>query len=311
MLNKNHISNKIKLAYFIGVGGIGMSALARYYNSIGVKTLGYDKTPSSITESLISEGIEIHFEDDINLVLNKLNVLKKEEVIVVYTPAVPSSHSEFQWFKANNYKIYKRAEVLGLITNEFKTSAVAGTHGKTSVSTIIAHIFKYTNQQFNAFLGGISKNYNSNLILSSKPDKAIFAVTEADEFDRSFLQLFPWSAVITSVDEDHLDIYEDIHDLRKTFSKFTGQIHKDGFLVIKKGVEIDKSNFPKNVYTYSLNDEADFYAKNIVNEANRSIFDVVTPKGIIESVEINIPGNLNVENVVAATAIAVLHEINV
>lgn len=308
----NKLKENIKVAYFIGIGGIGMSALARYYNSIGVLTCGYDKTPSNITDSLIKEGIKIHFEDDVNLIDGEIKALPKDEVIVVYTPAVPNSLSEFQWFKVNSYKIYKRAEVLGLITNPFKTSAVAGTHGKTSVSTIITHIFKYSNLKFNAFLGGISKNYNSNLILSSKPNKAIYAVTEADEFDRSFLQLNPFSAVVTSIDEDHLDIYEDINDLRRTFSKFVNQINKEGYLVIKHGVEINNSNCPKNTLTYSLNNnKSDFYAKSIVNEVNKSVFDIVTPNGIIENVEISIPGNLNVENVVAATAIAVLHKIKI
>jgi len=309
MLSKN-ISNNIKATYFIGVGGIGMSALARYFNSIGVFTCGYDKTPSKITDNLITEGVKIHFKDDVNLIDKNIKALPKDEVIVVYTPAVPTHHSEFQWFNSNNYKVYKRAEVLGLITNPFKTVAVAGTHGKTSVSTIIAHIFKNTNQKFNAFLGGISKNYNSNLILNTEPDNVIYAVTEADEFDRSFLQLFPWSAVVTSVDEDHLDIYEDINDLKRTFGQFTNQINKEGLLIIKKGVDLEKENFPKNTYTYSLNDEADFYATNIVNDANKSTFDIITPKGKVNNVVINIPGNLNVENVVAAYAIATLQGIN-
>ncbi len=310
MQTKNNISKNTKLAYFIGIGGIGMSALARYYNSIGVKTYGYDKTPSKITNNLENEGIKIHFEDDITFIKAQLNKLEKEEVIIVYTPAIPNKHSELQWFIKNKYNILKRAKVLGLITNNFKTSAVAGTHGKTSVSTIIAHIFKYTNQDFNAFLGGISKNYNSNLILNSKPSKAVYAVTEADEYDRSFLQLFPHSAVITSIDEDHLDIYKDINDLKATFGEFANQINKDGFLVIKKGVEIKETNLPKNTYTYALKEKADFYAQNITNTANKSTFDVVTPKEIIKNVEINIPGNLNVENVVAATAIATLHNID-
>ena len=310
MQTQNNISQNIKLAYFIGIGGIGMSALGRYYNSIGTKTYGYDKTPSEITQNLENEGIKIHFEDDIAFIKAQLNKFNKEEIIVVYTPAIPDNHSELQWFRENKYTIFKRAEVLGLITNKFKTSAVAGTHGKTSVSTIIAHIFKYTNQNFNAFLGGISKNYNSNLILNSEPSKAEYAVTEADEYDRSFLQLFPYSAVITSIDEDHLDIYKDINDLKTTFGKFASQINKDGFLVIKEGVKIEKSNLPKNTYTYSLNKKADFYAQNIINTANKSTFDIVTPKQILKNVEINIPGNLNVENVVAATAIATLHNID-
>lgn len=306
----NNILKNLKAVYFIGIGGIGMSALARYFNNIGVLTFGYDKTPSKITDNLKNEGIDIHFEENINLIDARTKGFSKENVIVVFTPAVPENHSELQWFKNNDYKIFKRAEILGLITNVFKTVAIAGTHGKTSVSTIIAHIFKSAKVNFNGFLGGISKNYNSNLILSNKPDEAKYAVTEADEFDRSFLHLYPWSAVITSVDEDHLDIYEDINDLKQTFGRFAGQIHKDGFLIIKKGVELNKANFPKNTFSYSLNDAADFYAVDIKNDAKKSAFNIVTPKGIIEDVIINIPGNLNVENVVAATAIAQVHGIS-
>ena len=307
MLNKTNILAKIKAVYFAGIGGIGMSALARYFNSIGIETFGYDKTETERTNNLISEGIKIHFEDDIKLISEKIKTLPKEEVLIIYTPAIPSSHKELQWFINEQYTVYKRAEVLGIITNAYKTVAVAGTHAKTSVSTIIAHIFKSANVNFNAFLGGISKNYNSNLILSENYKDAKYAVTEADEFDRSFLHLFPFSSIITSIDEDHLDIYEDLNDLKKTFGKFAGQINKNGFLVIKKGVELDKSNFPKNVFTYSFNEKADFYASNIKNEASKSVFDIITPNGLIENVIINIPGSLNVENVVAATAIALLH----
>ncbi len=310
MSNKsNNILKNLKAVYFIGIGGIGMSALARYFNNTGILTSGYDKTPSKITNNLINEGINIHFEDNIDLIDIKIRSFSKEELIVVYTPAVPKNHSELQWFKNEQYNIYKRAEILGLITNAYKTAAVAGTHGKTSVSTIIAHVFKSSSVNFNGFLGGISKNYNSNLILSDNPDEVKFAVTEADEFDRSFLHLYPWSAVITSVDEDHLDIYEDINDLKRTFGKFTDQIHKDGYLIIKKGVDLDKAKFPKHTFTYSFDEEADYYATDIINEANKSTFNIVTPKGTIENIIINIPGNLNVENVVAATAIAQVHGI--
>lgn len=303
------ILKTIKATYFIGIGGIGMSALARYFNEIGIHTEGYDKTQSKITENLVSEGVNIHFDDDINSISTKIKALNKEEVLVVYTPAVPESHKELNWFKAEEYNIYKRSEILGLITNQYKTVAVAGTHGKTSVSTIIAHIFEHADMKFNAFLGGISKNYNSNLILNEKPDEAEYAVTEADEFDRSFLQLYPWCGLITSVDEDHLDIYEDLNDLKETFAKFTGQIHKCGNLIIKQGVEIDKSDFPVNTFSYALNQKADYYAENIKTDANRSTFDVVTPDKNIENITIHIPGNLNVENVVAATAVAHIHKI--
>jgi len=303
------ILKTIKATYFIGIGGIGMSALARYFNKTGVLTEGYDKTPSKLIEELIKEGINIHFEDNIDKVNTEIKEFNKEEVLVIYTPAIPASHKELNWFKNNQYKIYKRSEILGLITKQYKTVAVAGTHGKTSVSTIIAHIFKHANMKFNAFLGGISNNYNSNLIIDAKPDEAEFAVTEADEFDRSFLCLNPWCGVITSVDEDHLDIYKDLKDLKETFAKFTKQIHKCGYLLIKKGVDIEKTDFPVNTYTYSLNEEADYFAQNIKTDANKSSFNVVTPNKTINNVVIHIPGNLNVENVVAATAVANIHNI--
>lgn len=309
MQSKNNILNNIKATYFIGIGGIGMSALARYFNNIGIPTFGYDKTKSKITQNLILEGIDIHFEDNPSLINNKIIQAKKDEILIVFTPAIPKNHKELQWFKNENYKIYKRSEILGKITNPYKTTAVAGTHGKTSVSTIIAHIFKTSGIRFNAFLGGISKNYESNLILYSNTKEAEFAVTEADEFDRSFLQLFPWCGIITSIDEDHLDIYEDLNDLKKTFSKFSGQINKCGHLIIKKNIEIDKTNFPYNTYTYSFNEKADFYPEKIITDAEKSTFNIVTPEKTIKNITIQIPGNLNIENVVAATAAACVHNI--
>ncbi len=309
MQSKIKILKNIKATFFIGIGGIGMSALARYFNNIGIPTYGYDRTESEITKSLISEGIKIHYDDNVNSINKEIKNLPKNQILVVYTPAVPNSHTEFQWFENNKYTIYKRSEILGLITNKYKTTAVAGTHGKTSVSTIITHIFKYAEINFNAFLGGISKNYETNLILSSKPEQAEFAITEADEFDRSFLQLYPWCGIITSIDEDHLDIYEDLEDLKRTFEKFASQINKCGYLIIKKNIEIEKSNFPFHTFSYSFNEKADYYAKNIKTNANYSKFDIVTPKETIENIIINIPGNLNIENVVAAVAAADIHNI--
>ena len=307
---KKDISANIKATYFIGIGGIGMSALARFFNKSGILTEGYDKTSSAITEELIKEGISIHFEDNFELISSRIKRLEKEDVLIVYTPAVPSDHQELNRFKSEGYKIYKRSEILGDITNRYKSIAVAGTHGKTSVSTIIAHIFKYADLNFNGFLGGISKNFNSNLILSNDPNNAEYAVTEADEYDRSFLRLFPYSAVVTAIDEDHLDIYKDIDDLRNTFEKFISQINRAGNLVIKKGLNIDKKCIPENTYTYSFDKEADYYALNINTDAKLSRFDIKTPTGIIKDVEIYIPGDLNIENVVAASAIAKLHGID-
>ncbi len=304
MQTNYQFSEHIKAAYFIGIGGIGMSALARYFNHAGVFTAGYDKTSSSVTESLTSEGISVHYVDEILLINSEILNLPKDEVIVVYTPAVPKSHKELNWFLNNNYSVYKRAEVLGGITNLYKTIAVAGTHGKTSISTIISHIFKTANENFNAFLGGISKNYNSNLILNSSSDSEPFAVTEADEFDRSFLRLNPWMAVITSVDEDHLDIYKNLADIIETFEHFIGQIDKKGYLIIKQSLQLNSNCYPQNVYTYAFNQKADFYADNIKTFEDKSVFDIITPGVKLSDIEINIPGNLNIENVVAASAVA-------
>lgn len=302
--------NKIKATYFIGIGGIGMSAVARYFNNTGILTGGYDKTSSLITENLSEEGIDIHFEDDINLIPENILELDKDNIIIIYTPAVPIDHTELRYFKNKGYRVYKRSEILGEITNKYKTTAVAGTHGKTSVSTLIAHIFKCAGLNFNAFLGGISKNYSSNLILSENPEEAEFAVTEADEFDRSFLRLNPSSAVVTSIDEDHLDIYKDIHDLRNTFEKFISQTKKSGNLLFKKGLELNKDCFPNNVFTYSLKKGCDFYPENICTDANSSKFELITPTGNIKDLEIKIPGDMNIENAVAAAAIAKIHKIN-
>jgi UDP-N-acetylmuramate--alanine ligase len=304
MQTNYQFSEHIKAAYFIGIGGIGMSALARYFNHAGVFTAGYDKTSSSVTESLTSEGISVHYVDEILLINSEILNLPKDEVIVVYTPAVPKSHKELNWFLNNNYSVYKRAEVLGGITNLYKTIAVAGTHGKTSISAIISHIFKTANENFNAFLGGISKNYNSNLILNSSSDSEPFAVTEADEFDRSFLRLNPWMAVITSVDEDHLDIYKNLADIIETFEHFIGQIDKKGYLIIKQSLQLNSNCYPQNVYTYAFNQKADFYADNIKTFEDKSVFDIITPGVKLSDIEINIPGNLNIENVVAASAVA-------
>lgn len=302
--------NTVKAAYFIGIGGIGMSALARYFHSLGKITAGYDKTPSSITDQLQKNGINIHFDESVNSIPQSILALDKEELIIIYTPAVPSSHIELSYFRNKAYKVYKRSELLGLITDNYKTIAVAGTHGKTSVSTIIAHICKQAGLNMNAFLGGISKNYKSNLILSNDVQNAEYAVTEADEFDRSFLKLHPYTAVITAIDEDHLDIYDGIKDIIQTFEEFTDQINKSGNLLIKKGLELNNTKFPNNVYTYSLNEKADYYPVNIQTKSFSSKFDLITPKTKIKNLEIQIPGDVNIENSVAAAAVAHIHKIH-
>jgi UDP-N-acetylmuramate--alanine ligase len=259
---------------------------------------------------LIKEGINIHFEDNIELIGRDLLSYEKDEILIIYTPAVPEEHSELIYFKEKAYTVLKRSELLGLIANNFTCIAVAGTHGKTSVSTIIAHIFKYADVDFNGFLGGISKNYDSNLILSPDPEQAEYSITEADEFDRSFLNLYPYTAVVTSIDPDHLDIYEDIRDLKRTFEQFIDQIDKNGNLIIKKGLKVSKSFMPNNVHTYSFDEEADFYAVNIETDHRDSKFEIVTPMGTIKDIEINIPGDVNVENVVAAAAVSKIHGID-
>ncbi|NOZ34110.1 MAG: UDP-N-acetylmuramate--L-alanine ligase [Chlorobi bacterium] len=308
-MNKD-ILNTIKAVYFIGAGGIGMSAIAEFFLKAGIYTAGYDKTPSRITDNLIKEGAGIHFNDDINLIPGKIIDISKEDVLIIYTPAIPESHTELNYFFTNNYTVLKRSEILRIITSQSKVLAVAGTHGKTSVSTIIAHIFKSAEKDVNAFLGGISKNYNSNLILSTNPKNAEFSVAEADEFDRSFLKLFPKTAVITSIDEDHLDIYKDLNDIRNTFEQFISQIDKNGNLIIKNTLKIHPEVFPQHVFTYAFSEKSDYYAKNIKTNSMQSHFDIVTPEGIINDVIINIPGNINIENVVAAAATADIHGIS-
>ncbi len=306
---KTLISN-IRFFYFIGIGGIGMSAIARYFKVSNKFVAGYDKYESNLTSKLINEGIIIHFEDDINFIPKEIKNSNKSEILIIYTPAVPESNSELNFFIKNGFNVKKRAEVLGLISNNYKTIAVAGTHGKTSVSTIIAYIFERAGLNMNAILGGISKNYNSNLVISNNVQDAEYLVTEADEFDRSFLHLHTHTAIVTAIDEDHLDIYKDINDLKQTFNKFINQIYKNGNFLIKKGVHINKNNLPKNYFTYSGNEEADFFAKNIISENEKSIFDLKMPIGEIKNIELKLPGRINIENAVAAISVAVLHNIS-
>ncbi len=303
------IAKKLKAVYFIGIGGIGMSALAAYFLKLKLFTAGYDKTPTALTESLENKGAIIHFSDDIAQIPEEIMLADKKEVLIVYTPAIPQEHTELSYFKNNGYTVLKRSDLLGTISGKSKVAAVAGTHGKTSISTVLAHILQSSGKAINAFLGGISKNYNSNLIIATNPDNPEFTVSEADEYDRSFLKLFPHTAIVTAVDADHLDIYEDINDIRKTFGQFINQIDKKGNLIIKKQVKMEPSVFPENVYTYSLNEESDYYATNIETNTRQSKFDLVGPKGIIKEVVINIPGYLNIENAVAAAAAADVCEV--
>lgn len=304
------LNNEIHNIYLIGIGGIGMSALARYYKHLGKNVAGYDRTSTDLTIALETEGINIHFEDNLKQIPSTFtDPSQKDKTLIIYTPAVPSDHAELTYFKNSGFVIKKRSEVLGLIIQNKKGIAVAGTHGKTTVSTMIAHILKNSSVDCNAFLGGISKNYNTNLLLSDSNENV---VVEADEYDRSFLQLNPQIAVITAVDADHLDIYGNIEELRKAFTQFTSKIQKGGTLVVKSGINILLYNGHfYHKYTYSLNSDTDFYARNIRVENHRYIFDLVTPLGNnIKNITLGIPGLVNVENAVAALAVGYINGVS-
>lgn len=293
----------IKSVYFVGAGGIGMSALVRYFLSKGKNVAGYDKTPSDLTETLIKEGADIHYDDNICLIPDYCK--DKESTLVVFTPAIPNTHSELSYFRNNGFEIMKRAQVLGIITKSSRGLCVAGTHGKTTTSSMLAHLLKQSHVDCNAFLGGILKNYNSNLMLSDKSD---LTVVEADEYDRSFHWLSPYMAVITAVDPDHLDIYGTEDAYRESFEHFTSLIRPGGVLLLKKGVNI-KPHLNENVrmYTYSASDGGDFHAKNIRIGNGEIIFDFYGPEVEIKDVSLGVPVKINIENGVAAMALAFLN----
>ena len=287
--------DQVKEVYFLGIGGIGMSALARFFKSRGCSVFGYDRTSTPLTIALEAEGMQIHYEEDVDLIPDGVD-------LVVYTPAVPKQHAEYQFFLENGYPILKRSQVLGLISSGYKTIGVAGTHGKTTVTTLTAHLLHQTSTGVNAFLGGISKNYNSNLLLSPQSK---WVVAEADEFDRSFLQLFPQIAVITSVDADHLDIYKNIQTLKDSFIKFISQIKPGGQLIIKKGLSLDVIQHPGlKVYTYSIDQQADFCIQNLHINSGHYIFDLILDGMVMKDVELGLPGLFNVENAIASSAAA-------
>jgi UDP-N-acetylmuramate--alanine ligase len=288
-----------KNIYFVGIGGIGMSAIARYFKAIGKNVSGYDKTQTLLTGELEKEGISIIFTDGVDQIPEIY--LNKKETLVVYTPAIPSNHEQLSFFKNENFHLMKRAQVLGFLSDPLNGIGIAGTHGKTTVSSLTAHIFKTSALDCNAFLGGIARNYNTNLLLSKKSP---WVVLEADEFDRSFLQLHPQVAVVTSMDADHLDIYGKKEELEKTFQDYVRQIKKGGHLVYKKGLDLNPSDI--NLYSYSLEEEADFYAKNLKLVQGLYQFDLVHPKGCIEGLKLSYPGRINVENAIAASAVALI-----
>ena len=292
----------IKAVYFVGAGGIGMSAIARYFINRGLVVAGYDKTPSALTLQLEKEGMLIHYEEDVEQI--PLACRDKEHCLVIYTPAIPSEHAELQFFRNGGFDIQKRAQVLGTLTKSLKGLCFAGTHGKTTTSTMCAHIMHQSSMDCNAFLGGISKNYGTNYILSNDSP---YVVIEADEFDRSFHWLRPWMSVITATDPDHLDIYGTKEAYLESFRHYTTLIQPGGALIIHTGLEV-KPNVQEGVRTYTYSKtEGDFHAENIRIENGEITFDLVSPIENVKGIELGQPVPINIENGIAAMAMAQLN----
>lgn len=290
----NPLTN-IQRIYFIGIGGIGMSALARYFNTQGVTVSGYDKTPTALTADLEKEGIAIHFDDDIQKI-------DKAATVIVYTPAIPAEHSELNYYKDHGYLVVKRSDVLNWITENAFTIAIAGTHGKTTTTSMTAHILRHSGYGCNAFLGGIASNYNTNFWSHEKN----VVVVEADEYDRSFLKLAPNIAVVTAVDPDHLDIYGTAEEVLKAFGQFTDKIKASGILIQKMGTEFKVDKHNKSVFTYGYNKaNASYHTQNLKVVDGAYHFDIVHPAGVMKDVILNMGGLHNVENATAAIAIAI------
>lgn len=292
----------IKAVYFVGAGGIGMSALARYFLNKGIVVAGYDKTPSDLTRKLEEEGMRIHYEENVAEI--PIECKDASSCLVIYTPAIPANHQELVYFKENGFEIQKRAQVLGTLTRTHKGLCVAGTHGKTTTSTMCAHLMHQSHVDCNAFLGGISKNYGTNYILSDISD---FVVIEADEFDRSFHWLRPWMTVITSTDPDHLDIYGTKEAYLESFRHYTTLIQPQGALIIHRDLEMKQEvQEGVRVYDYSLH-EGDFHAENILIGNGEIVFDFISPIENVKDVELGHPIPINIENAVAAMAMAQLN----
>lgn len=287
----------IQNIYLVGIGGIGMSALARYFVSQGKSVAGYDRTETELTKELVAEGMDIHFEDNSKLIPSFF--FNTEQTLVIYTPAIPSGHEELNYFRENGFKVKKRSEVLGMLTENHFTIAVAGTHGKTTTSSIAAHILNNAEGGCTAFLGGIAVNYNSNLLLSSSNDKM---VVEADEYDRSFLTLNPDVAIVTSTDPDHLDIYGTKENMEKNYHEFVSKVKETGTLIYKSGLSFTETG--KKSFTYSLKGKSDFGIENFTIENGEYTFDIISPIDKIENVKFSFPGMHNVENALAAAAAA-------
>ena len=293
--------NTLKSVYFIGAGGIGMSALVRYFLSKGKKVGGYDRTPSELTEKLIEEGADIHYEEAVALIGGDFK--NPQDTLIVYTPAIPSQHAELEYFRNNGFTILKRSQVLGMLTRSSKGLCAAGTHGKTTTSTMTAHLLHQSQVGCDAFLGGISKNYGTNLLLS---DNSEYVVIEADEFDRSFHWLTPYATIITATDADHLDIYGTEEAYLESFNHYTSLIQPGGALIMRKGISL-KPRLQEGVtlYTYSK-DEGDFHAENIRIGGGEIVFDYVSPLGNIQDIQLGVPVAINIENGVASMALAQL-----
>jgi UDP-N-acetylmuramate--alanine ligase len=290
----------LKHIYFLGIGGIGMSAIARWFIANGYSLAGYDKTATPLTDALQKEGISVHFSDDISLIPTDF-LANPSQTLVVYTPAIPANHTEFNYLKDNGFQLMKRSQVLGLLTENFFTIAVAGTHGKTTTSSMVAHILKSAGKNVTAFLGGITQNYGTNFLVNEGTENVI-CVVEADEFDRSFLTLHPDLTIVTSTDADHLDIYGDHAQLLESFQLFVSQLKAGGKLYQRKGLNLADCT-PNDSLEYSL-ESGDIYAQNLRIENAEMIFDIVYPAGIISNCTLLTPGFHNVENALAAAAVA-------
>ena len=289
--------------YFLGIGGIGMSALARWFMKKGLFVSGYDKTSTVLTKELEKEGMAVHYDDDVKFIPQQV-IDKKDRTLVIFTPAIPKDHTEHAYLKEKGYSIMKRSEVLGLISKDYTTVAVAGTHGKTTTSSMVAHILKTANKSMVGFLGGITTNYNSNLIMNGEVTKNTIAVAEADEFDRSFLRLFPQIAIVTSADADHLDIYGDHNSVITSFKDFIKQINKGGHLIIHESIAellaSEISHVTKHIYSMS---RGQFFAGNIKAKSGFFEFDL-HGFGKVEHVRLGVPGFHNIENAIAASIAA-------
>ncbi|MCD8302494.1 MAG: UDP-N-acetylmuramate--L-alanine ligase [Prevotellaceae bacterium] len=289
----------IKAVYFVGIGGIGMSALARYFMQHGKVVAGYDRTPSELTEKLRKEGALVHYEEDVDAIPESCKC--PQSCLVVYTPAIPAEHKELVYFRQNGFEIEKRAQILGTLTRTHKGLCVAGTHGKTTTSSMAAHLLHQSPVDCNAFLGGITKNYGTNYILSKRSD---YVVIEADEFDRSFHWLSPFASVITATDADHLDIYGTEEAYLESFRKYTGLIVPDGYLILHTGLKL-KPDTQEGVTTYTYSrEEGDFHAQDVRIGDGEISFTLVSPLGNIEGIRLGVPVSVNIENGIAAMALA-------